>query len=168
MKISLVIRKATADDAMKLREIRLRALREEPDAYGSTYEESARYSIEQWVRMAGEWNYFLALVHGQVVGMASGGQFPPRPEARWLYGMFVRREFRGTGVADALVETVVQWARDEGVSTLGLHVTTSLARPVAFYTRLGFVPYGKPTPMDRDATLTLQTMAKDLRDDGTH
>ena len=162
------IRRATPDDALQLKEIRLLALRDEPDAYGSTFEESARYSDEQWSRMAGEWSYFLAFCDDLVVGMASGGLFPPHPQARWLYGMFVRREYRGTGVADALVDAVVQWARDQGVQTLGLHVTTSLARPTAFYSRLGFVAFGSPTPMDRDATLSLQTMRKELGDVGAH
>ncbi len=111
----------------------------------------------------GRLNYYLALADGEAVGMASGGRFELVPTARWLYGMFVRDDQRGTGVAVDLVRAVATWARAEGVSTLGLHVTTTVTRAVRFYTKLGFAPQGEPEPMDRDRSLFLQAMVTDLR-----
>lgn len=159
----IIIRPSTAADADELREIRLLALRSEPDAYGSTYEESQHYRTARWKEMAADWNYFLALANGQPVAMASGGIFAPFPSARWLYGMFVHVDHRGTGLADEMVATVADWARRQDVLTLGLHVTTTVLRAKAFYERLGFVAVGSPEPMERDATLRLQTMTTDLR-----
>ena len=148
---------------MRLKDVRLLALRDEPDAYGSTYEESERFSEQYWSRLAEEWNYYLALDGDETIGMASGGRFGPHPEARWLYGMFVRADHRGTGVAGDLVRSVAAWARSEQVTQLGLHVTTSLGRAQGFYRKLGFVPVGEPAPMERDPRLLLQTMTTDLR-----
>jgi GNAT superfamily N-acetyltransferase len=164
--VNLTITRTTIGDADDLREIRLLALRDEPDAYGSTYEESRRYPRSQWVQMATEWNYYLARSNADVVGMASGGLFPPFPAARWLYGMFVRAEYRGTGVALELVRAVATWTRAADVSTLGLHVTTTVTRAAGFYTKIGFEPVGDPEPMIRDPSLRLQTMTTDLVTNG--
>ncbi len=156
------IRRTTAADGEALRDIRLAALQNEPDAYGSTYNEAISFTDSQWSEMAAERVYFLAFDGPRPIGMASGGLFPPYPHAHWLYGMFVQPEFRGTGVATQLVDAVVTWAKSEGATTLGLHVTTSLPRPRAFYAKCGFVPDGKPEPMGRDHRLTLQTMLRPL------
>ncbi len=154
--------RASVKHALLLREIRLLALSDEPDAYGSTLAETQRYGEAQWRQMASSWNYYLALRDNDVVGMASGGRFERVDDARWLYGMFVRDDVRGTGVAHRLVHEVAQWTREQGVSILGLHVTSSLPRARAFYRRIGFVDVKRPTPMDRDQRLTLQMMTTNL------
>ncbi len=159
---TVTIHRATASDANQLREIRLLSLRDEPDAFGSTLKEAERFVPAQWELMATSWNYFLAVNDSDVVGMAGGGRYEKMSDARWLYGMFVRTEVRGTGVATRLVREVAQWARREGVETLGLHVTTSLPRARAFYSRLGFSDVGRPEPMDRDRSLHLQMMTTNL------
>ena len=162
MTSEVTIERASASDADRLREIRLASLRDEPDAFGSTLAEAEQFGPAQWKLMAANWNYFLATNDGQVVGMAGGGRYQRMTHARWLYGMYVRPEVRGSGVAARLVSEVAQWARHEGVGTLGLHVTTTLARARAFYFRLGFVDLGPAEPMDRDRTLFLQMMTTNL------
>jgi GNAT superfamily N-acetyltransferase len=160
--VSAVVRRTVEDDFKILREIRLAALSNEPDAYGSTLEESVRRSEDQWRDSAANWNQFLAIDDGRAVGMASGGRFPPFPEARWLYGMYVDPTHRGTGIARELVHAVADWARGEGVRTLGLHVTESIPRARAFYAKVGFTDTGLREPMVRDNELTLITMTTDL------
>jgi GNAT superfamily N-acetyltransferase len=157
------IRNTCVDDADELRRIRLDALKDEPDAFGSTYAEAMNLSAEQWRHMTTDWNYFLAFDGSRAVGMASGGLYPPRPTMRWLYGMYVAPEWRGTGVAQRLVNVVASWARREGVDFLGLHVTESVDRARRFYERVGFVADGEREPMRRDHSLTLITMVTDLR-----
>jgi GNAT superfamily N-acetyltransferase len=158
----ITIRRSHRDDYAVMREIRLAALADEPDAYGSTFAEQSRFSDERWRQMAGEQNYFLALDDDHAVGMASGGRYPPRPTTRWLYGMYVEPEHRGTDVARRLVSVVANWARAEGVDTLGLHVTESVGRARRFYEKVGFTVVGEPEPMQRDSSLLLLTMLTDL------
>jgi GNAT superfamily N-acetyltransferase len=160
--VSVLIRPTTRDDAEALREVRLLALSDEPDAFGSTYAESITRPLSHWAEVAGSWNYYLAFDGDRAVGMASGGRFDPFPQARWLYGMYVRPENRGAGVAVDLVRAVATWAREQPVVTLGLHVTTSVLRARAFYEKLGFAPHGAPEPMERDPKLMLQTMLTDV------
>lgn len=154
------VRRAGVRDAALLRAIRLESLRDTPEAYGSTYEDSARWTPRQWRTVAARWNYYLAERGGAVVGMASGGFNDAHPGTHWLYGMFVTPSARGTGVAAQLVEAVSAWARADGASALHLHVTESVSRARAFYEKVGFHATGDFILMDRDPSLRLLTMVR--------
>jgi GNAT superfamily N-acetyltransferase len=149
-------------DASLLRAIRLEALADSPQAYGSSYEETSAWSNRHWRALCRQWNYYLAEHEGRVVGVASGGTNNVHPGTRWLYGMYLSPSARGTGVAQQLVEAVESWARDEGVDSLFLHVAEPMARARAFYEKEGFVLTGEVIVMQRDPTIQLSTMAKRL------
>jgi GNAT superfamily N-acetyltransferase len=155
---TITIRRSDRRDWRALKAIRLEALADTPDAYGSTWNENSKWSDAQWKNAASRRLYYLAFRDEEVVGMASGGLNDMHPGTRWLYGMYVTPSDRGSGTADQLVATVCAWARGEGADEIYLHVTSSVARARAFYTRLGFRPNGETFPMDRDHALTLETM----------
>ena len=156
------VRRGTPADADALRAIRLEALADTPEAFGSTYDETAQWSDEQWREVAGRWAFFLAEDDGAVVGMATGGDHDRHPGTSWLFGMYVAPSARGTGAADALVDAVAQWARARGADALYLHVTELVPRARAFYERVGFVPTGEVETLRRDASVTLSTLVKRL------
>ncbi len=155
--IALVVRRAESEDWPKLRAIRLEALGDSPEAFGSTYGVALKLSNYQWRAMVERSVYFLAERDGDVVGMVSGGLNDRRPGTHWLYGMYVTPSSRGTDTAAMLVDAVVEWARGEGATELYLHVTSIAQRARAFYARVGFVATGENFGMDRDPRLTLMT-----------
>jgi GNAT superfamily N-acetyltransferase len=159
---TLTIRLCGAKDWEDLRAIRLEALKDTPEAYGSTYEESVRWSNAQWKSAASNRLYYFAERDGQVVGMVSGGFNDAHPGTRWLYGMYVTPSERGTGTAERLVQSIGEWARSHGVGEIYLHVGSSVPRARAFYERIGFRPTGENFEMDRDDSLTLFTMVQQL------
>jgi GNAT superfamily N-acetyltransferase len=159
---TLSIRRCGPDDWSALRAIRLEALADTPDAYGSTYEESVRWSDAQWKNAAATRLYYLAERDGGVVGMVSGGFNDGYPGTRWLYGMYVTPSERGTGTAALLVHAIGDWAAAHGVDEVYLHVTTIVARARAFYEKVGFRATGEEFTMDRDRSLTLITMVQHL------
>ena len=160
MSEDLLVRACRVDDAAVLRDVRLEALRDTPDAFGSTFGDAVTWPAERWVAMATDWNFYLGYHDGRPAGMASGGRHEHYPGTHWLYGMYVTPGARGTGLADALVEAVSAWARTEGGAALYLHVTESVARARRFYEKIGFVPTDEVTPMSRDSSLQLMTMVK--------
>ena len=160
MSEDLLVRACRVDDAAVLRDVRLEALRDTPDAFGSTFDDAVTWPAERWVAMATDWNFYLGYHDGRPAGMASGGWHEHYPGTHWLYGMYVTPGARGTGLADALVEAVSAWARTEGGAALYLHVTESVARARRFYEKIGFVPTDEVTPMSRDSSLQLMTMVK--------
>lgn len=162
--VALVVRRAETDDWPKLRAIRLEALSDSPEAFGSTYGVALKLSNYQWRAMVERSLYFLAERDGNVVGMVSGGLNDRHPGTHWLYGMFVTPSARGTNTASLLVDAVVEWARSEGATELYLHVTSIAQRARGFYARVGFVLTGENFGMDRDPRLTMLTMKKSLVD----
>lgn len=147
---------------MALRAIRLEALRDTPEAYGSTYEDSLKWSVRRWRKVAKTWNYYLGECGGVVKGMVSGGYNEEQPGTCWLYGMYVAPSERGSGLATQLVDAVATWARADGARQLYLHVNPSVGRARAFYAKVGFVENGETIIMDRDPSITLCTMVKNL------
>ena len=163
--LPIVVRRTSADDWVAVRTLRLEALSDSPDAFGSTYDAAAGFSDAQWRAMAQERCTFVAWDADVAVGMVGGGLNDEYPGTHWLYGMYVVPTARGTGVAAALVGAVATWARDEGAGELFLHVTESLARPRAFYRKMGFEATGEERQMHREPSLTLLTLSRRLRDD---
>lgn len=155
---TLSLRLCALDDWEDLRTIRLEALKDTPEAYGSTYEESVRWSDRQWRNAATTRLYYLAYRDGRVVGMVSGGLNDAYPGTRWLYAMYVTPSERGSGTSALLVNSIREWAKSQGVGEVYLHVGSSVPRARAFYEKMGFRPTGESFQMDRDASLTLYTM----------
>ena len=162
--LALIVRRAETDDWPKLRAIRMEALSDAPEAFGSTHAVAGKLSNYQWRSMIERTLYFLAERDGEVVGMVSGGFNDRHPGTHWLYGMYVTPSARGTNTAAQLVEVVAAWARREGATELYLHVTSIAERARAFYARMGFVATGVNFGMDRDPSLIMMTMKKSLVD----
>jgi ribosomal protein S18 acetylase RimI-like enzyme len=57
--------------------------------------------------------------------------------------MWVAPEARRTGVGEALVDAVIEWAGSNGVKRLRLDVADNNAAAIALYIREGFQPNGK-------------------------
>ncbi|HEV2427501.1 MAG TPA: GNAT family N-acetyltransferase [Acidimicrobiales bacterium] len=156
------VRRGGDADVDLLRAIRLEALADTPEAYGSTYAETAEWTDDQWLEVARRWTFFLAEDATGVVGMATGGDHDGHPGTSWLYGMYVTPRARGTGVAVELVDAVSTWARSRGADSLYLHVTDAVPRAQAFYRRVGFAPTGEVATLRRDAGVGLATLVKRL------
>ena len=122
---SFRVRKVERADWAALRAIRLEALSDSPEAFGSTLSDTQVLTARQWKTKIATLLYFLVERDGTVVGMVSGGYNDNRPGTHWLYGMYVTRPARGTEAATLLVRAVLEWARDEGASEVYLHVAAA-------------------------------------------
>ena len=144
------IHELTEADAAAYWALRLRALREEPEAFGSSYEESKERPLAEIAqrlraaRAAGDFT-LVASDHGQLVGMVTFVRAPGlknRHNAD-IFGMYVAPEARGKGCGRALVEALIARARAlDGVERLALAVVTTNAAARALYRSLGFTVYG--------------------------
>jgi GNAT superfamily N-acetyltransferase len=126
-----------------LRAIRLRALRDAPDAFSSTLEEAAARSSESWTSQVIELPTFVAVSDGVDVGMVRYAQDGTGAETGCLISMWVAPQVRRQGVGGALVDAVVAWARSRGATRLLLDVADANAPAVALYARKGFEPNGQ-------------------------
>lgn len=141
------IRRLTSDDAPAYRELRLRALREHPQAFTSDWEEaSARPLEESRQRLASVsvpfWGAFDE--GGALAGMV-GLECTSRAKERhkgMVVAMYVSREAAGRGLGRELLQALVLHARAIGLTDLVLTVTEGNSSAIRLYREAGFVAFG--------------------------
>lgn len=133
----------TESEGERLRAIRLRSLRDAPDAFGSTYEENAERSTSDWNEQVGTLPTFVAVKDGSDVGMVRGAPDHTRADIGWLISMWIAPEARGQGAGDLLIGVVIEWARDSGLRQLMLDVGDSNEPAIGLYRRMGFERTGE-------------------------
>jgi ribosomal protein S18 acetylase RimI-like enzyme len=144
------VRRLAPGEVELLREIRLRALKDAPLAFGSTYAREAAFEPAEWERRAREnaaGERSVTFVVEPAAGMAAGAIHDAEPDVAHLYGMWVAPEARRTGAGRALVEAVIAWAAQRGARRLTTSVTEGNAAAAALYTAAGFVDTGKREPL---------------------
>jgi ribosomal protein S18 acetylase RimI-like enzyme len=143
----MFIRKLTVEDGDALWALRLRALKDNPEAFASTYEETLRNGKEQFIQRMHhkEDAFYLGAFETGLVGMV----YFRRDEGRKnhhkgrLMGMYVRPESRGLGVGKALLQEVITQANGlSGMEQLHLMVVTMNDAARSLYLSAGFEVYG--------------------------
>ncbi|WP_235885684.1 GNAT family N-acetyltransferase [Paenibacillus cymbidii] len=143
------IRVLNENDVEAYRQLRLRALQLNPEAFGSTYEREATFSLEFVADrvLAAEGKFTLGAFdrQGALVGIVtfvreSGVKTAHKGN---VYGMFVAPEARSRGVGKAMLLALIERAkRLDGVEQLHLAVVSANDRAHRLYEALGFRSYG--------------------------
>ncbi|WP_409493422.1 GNAT family N-acetyltransferase [Amycolatopsis sp. cmx-11-12] len=145
----LLVRRLAAGDLDVFREIRLRALMDTPENYGSIAASERAQSDEEWLaRLAGD-AWFAAFDDGRPVGLVAGRA---RDDGWILYSMWVAPEARGRGLGTKLMGEVRSAAEADGAREVWLHVAEDNDRARRLYLRLGFIATGDLEPMPNDVT----------------
>jgi GNAT superfamily N-acetyltransferase len=151
------------------RDLRLRALADSPDAFGSTLSlEDTRPDAEWLERLTVGTDTrrnlpLLAEVGGEPAGLAWGRIEESSPKVANLYQMWVAPEYRRLGAGQMLLEAVIDWAREVNAHQLALGVTLGDTPAMRLYKRAGFQPVGEPQPLRPGSDLMGQKMLLVLR-----
>lgn len=160
------IRRLREDEWEAWRELRLRALADDPDAFGSTLERELAYSDALWRErtrlsaVSDRQAMFVAEEGARLGGCA--GAFLGEDGTPSVVSMWVEAAARGRGVGRALLGAVEEWARRLGKRRLVLHIVDSNGRAEAMYARAGFRRTGRTRPLARACGLLRIEMEKDL------
>ena len=139
----IFIRQLTPEDAALYRSIRLEGLKESPEAFGSTFEAEFTKPLAWFFDRLSSSVVFGAIRDAKILGVTAFAVRQEEKEAHkgLLWGMYVRPDARGAGVARRLVEAVI--ARATGrVELVQLSVVVDNEPARRLYARLGFVEYG--------------------------
>jgi RimJ/RimL family protein N-acetyltransferase len=164
------IRQLTPGDAALYRSIRLEGLKESPEAFGSTFDAEFTKPLAWFFDRLSSSVVFGAIrdakiLDARILGVAGFAVRDGEKEAHkgLLWGMYVRPDARGAGVARRLVEAVIAYARLR-VELIQLSVVVGNEQARRLYARLGFVEYGmeKNSLKYRDRYYDEILMAKEL------
>lgn len=142
------IRVLTEKDVNEFRELRLKGLKTDSSAFGSTYERENVFTLERFkTRLEQSDSKFVVggfdddnLVCIATFIRESGEKVKHKG---MLVGMYCEKEYRGTGVAKGVVEFILEKARNlEGLEIINLMVVSENLRAKNFYESFGFKKYG--------------------------
>jgi RimJ/RimL family protein N-acetyltransferase len=149
---SVEIRRLTEADTPIYWPLRLRALREEPEAFGGSYEEQHDLPLEvpaarlRAAEQAPDNAIFGAFDEsGQLVGTIGlqREQGAKNRHKAVLWGVYVVPEARGQELGSALLQTALDFGRQiKGVEQVLLAVASKNAAARALYLAAGFEPWG--------------------------
>ena len=145
----LEFRKLAAEDAIAYWELRLEALQNSPEAFGTSYEEAIQRvnpieRVKENFKVKGNYT-FGAFDQYKLVGMVtlsqeSGLKMKHRAN---IFAMYVSPAGRGKGIGKALMELAIEQAKlSQEIDKINLSVVSSNEAAKNLYIQLGFKIFG--------------------------
>jgi GNAT superfamily N-acetyltransferase len=140
--MGLTVRRISAKQGSLLRELRLAALADSPEAFGQRLDHAAAQPDAEWAATAraasagDRRTWLIAWDDDRPVGMVQGRRRPPHDCL--LFSMWVAPQARRGGTGRALVEAIAAWGAGWGARKVVLWVITGNDGALEFYRRLGF------------------------------
>ncbi len=152
----------------RVRDIRLQALRDAPEAFGSTYEIEVARDESSWREWITGWSgtcaqaLFIALDSDAWVGMSVGARWAEGPSIVHVYAMWVEPGRRAQGLGRQLLDAILGWGHEHGATEARLNVNEENPAAVSLYRRAGFTESGERQPLREGKPATVVTMRRAL------
>jgi GNAT superfamily N-acetyltransferase len=166
--VDTTIRAVTDQDWRLLRDIRLRALADAPDAFGATLAGARARSDDDWRASTGTSPLILlAVADGRPVAM--GGVFrPANGDPATIWGMWTSPDARGAGIGGRLLDALIEWCQrqpttEQAYDEVRLHVTEGNAGARQLYVSRGFTPTGNWEALRKGSSLQIEELRLVLR-----
>jgi ribosomal protein S18 acetylase RimI-like enzyme len=163
-----IVRPLQSHEWQLYRELRLAALRDAPNAFGSTLAREQPFSDEEWITRlsAGATSRvdcpLVAEDAGRAVGLAWVRIDANDSGTATLYQVWVHPDARRSGIGQRLLDAALLWAREAGANEMLLSVATGADSALEFYRRAGFCEVGAQTRLRADSELLQQEMRRTL------
>ena len=140
------IRRALPGDEDALRQLRIEALSDSPEQFGSTLDRERARTPEDWRSWIANAPTFFLQAGDQLRGLVCGVYHDDEPGAVFLVSMWVHPELRGSGGSAALVTALLQLLDERGVAQVYLEVVCGNESARRLYERHGFRATGGERP----------------------
>jgi ribosomal protein S18 acetylase RimI-like enzyme len=163
----IVIERITPRNTFVFKAVRLRALQDDPHAFGSTYAMESQLTDADWNKRVESWNGergagFLAMDRDTACGIAGAFLDQNDPTRAQLISMWTSATHRQRGVGRLLVNEVLAWARGRNARVLLLMVVSNNEPAMRFYERLGFTRTGRTEPYPNDPAMIEYEMSRPI------
>ncbi|MGH3500108.1 MAG: GNAT family N-acetyltransferase [Nocardioidaceae bacterium] len=143
----ITVRVLDEEDWQTLRQLRLAALEDAPEAFAAHYEEESQYGEEVWRKRLRRARRLLADHDGEPAGIVSMGTHDEDSTEPELFGLWVDPRSRRERVAWQLVQAGADQALRDGHERLYFWVGSDNGGAVAFASIFGFRPTSERRPM---------------------
>jgi len=162
------IREVRPEEWRSLKDLRLRALETDPDAFGSTSAEERVKPDKAWQEWAsagwglGDQATLVAVDGDRWLGMGVCILPEAEPRSATVYAMWVDPAARRQGIGEQLLQELIEWASSKKVEELLLAVTEGNAASVNLYERAGFMSTGTGGALRPGSNLRTLSMRRPL------
>ncbi|WP_245597945.1 GNAT family N-acetyltransferase [Ottowia thiooxydans] len=163
--VVISIRPTEPNEWRTYRDVRLQALLDSPNAFGSTYEEEVDRTDAIWAaRIAaaassGQDCVLFARHRENVCGLVWCKLSAGEPMVANVFQMWVDPASRGKGAGRALLKAAIDWAERVGARRVCLCVTSAETPAMGLYLACGFRPAGATEPLRESSSLLVQPMS---------
>jgi len=137
----------TPDLWEKYKEIRLKGLKEDPHAFGRSYDEEVIFPKEKWIERSNNPYNFMA-IEGDVPLGTAGVYFVDEAGEKIanIVGVFVAKEARGKNIGSKLISSILNKLRQgEEFKKVRLNVNKDQEVAIGLYQKFGFEVVGEET-----------------------
>ncbi len=160
--IVAMVRAIRPDQWRLLRDIRLRALQDSPDAFLSSHVIEVGWDEGQWRATVCAAHWFVAFVGNQAIGVAAALRGPDTSTEPHVTSMWVDPEYRRRGVARQLLTALGRQVAKDGWNGLLLWVLDGNDVAREAYSRMGFAFTGEHQPPLADSSRMEERMRREL------
>jgi len=143
--VNIEVITAEPNEALRLRELRLRALANAPYAFGADHVVESERPIEYWQDYLKNTEWCFAVSDGVDIGLLAVDKADAdRGSDCWLASWWLEEAFRGQGVPALMLQWLDNLCISKGWQKQGLGVWPENERAIAAYLKLGFVKGERP------------------------
>ena len=137
--LNVEVKNLSPDRWKDYRDLRLEALKSDPTAFGTSYEEEVTLTEDTWQRRAE--NVLFAMFNDKPIGMVVY-IFNDRLKTKHIaniFGMYVAKEYRNRGLANKLITSVISLIEEnKDIRKIKLSVNPEQVYAFRLYIKYGF------------------------------
>jgi GNAT superfamily N-acetyltransferase len=166
--VGVIVERIRTDQWELLRDLRIRALTDDPHAFSSNVADERAHPSDAWKQRAAQRAVgdaaatFVAFVDDEPAGIVGCHRLADDPRSVELVSMWTSGRHRRNGVGRALVDAVVDWAESCGATRVVLWVMRGNGPARALYEAVGFEPTDEPAAAPDDPCRNEQRMVRRL------
>ena len=115
--MTIKIRQIDENDWQEFREVRLKALQSDAQAFGSHYEREVLFSKQKWIEWVSRTNQGIFLIYDADKPIGTTGIYIPQDTVTKttavLWGSWLESDYRRKGISDLMYKTRIDWAKQQ-------------------------------------------------------
>jgi len=131
---------ATESDYLRVKQLRLAALKDSPDSFGAKYKVLKDRPDNYWQQVLKASSWCLVSADGVDIGLLAVDRADKdRNSDCWVSGWWISQSHRGQGISKLMAQWVDQLCLKNGWGKIGLGVWPDNKAAIAVYLKLGFI-----------------------------